>query len=101
MIFYNITSRIDPSAATAWPRWAREEYVPRVLGTGFFDDHKIYRLLGDAGDEGPTYIVQFRTGTEQRCLAYIEGPASEINRYAKTCWGDRCLSFYTRMELVQ
>jgi len=101
MIVYNITTKITWAIADDWLRWQQSEYVPEILSTGFFDSYHIYRLLEQDDEEGPTYITQIFTSTEERLRIFVEEFAPVLIRKSFQKWGDQFIAHRTFMELVR
>jgi Domain of unknown function (DUF4286) len=79
---------------------AKAEHIPQILRTHLFEDCKIYRLLEQDDQQGPTYTVQFLTSSEENYRKYLAEFAPLIRQKAFARWGDKFIAHRTLMELV-
>jgi len=100
MIVYNITTKLNWLIVDEWLKWQKEEYIPEIMATELFDNYKIYRILEQDDHDGPTYIIQFFTSTEERYKRHIEKFAPLLRRKALAKWGDQFIAHRTVMQLV-
>jgi hypothetical protein len=100
MIIYNLTAKIDWSIHEQWLTWILEIHVPEVLATGLFHDSRIMRLLEVDDQEGPTYAIQFYTGTIENYHDYIATYAPLLRAKSIQEWGDKFIAFRSLMETV-
>jgi hypothetical protein len=100
MIVYNITCKVRWNILEAWLAWQLEEQIPAMMATGFFDGHRIYRLLEQEEEEGPTFVMQYQTSTENRYRQFIIEWAPAMQQAGRDKWGDGFIAFRTLMESV-
>ena len=100
MIAYNITTKIDWSIADAWMLWQQQEHIPEIMSTQLFIDYKIFQLLNQDDNDGPTFIIQYFTSSIENYNKYINEFSSSLRMKAFDKWGDRFISFRTLMEVV-
>jgi hypothetical protein len=101
MIVYNITNKVRWNILEAWLEWQVEEQIPAVLGTGLFDSHRLYRLLEQDEEEGPTFVVQYVTSSMERYRRFTEEYAEAFQRAGWHKWGDGFIAFRTLMESIE
>ena len=80
MIAYNITCKVRWDILEAWLAWQLEEQIPAMLATGLFDNHRLYRLLEQDEAEGPTFIIQLFTTSEERYRQFMTRFADDLQR---------------------
>ena len=96
MIVYNITTKVHASVDEDWLQWQKDENIPAIMATGFFNAFKICRLLEQDDSEGNTYAVQFTAPTEKDYIQFINEYAAQMRKNAAEKWGaDHLLSFCT------
>jgi hypothetical protein len=100
MIVYNITCKVRWEILEGWLSWQLEEQVPATLGTGLFDDYRLYRLLEQDEEEGPTFVIQFLTSTLQRFQQFASQFEPGLKQAGWDKWGDGFIAFRTLMETV-
>lgn len=100
MIVYNITLKIHESIKNEWLAWAQEVHIPEVMGTGYFSQSRLLRLLEIDDSEGPTYAIQFTAESKATYNAYIEKHAPEMRQRSFDKWGDKFIAFRSLMQIV-
>jgi Domain of unknown function (DUF4286) len=100
MIVYNVTTKVRWDILEAWLTWQLEEQIPAILSTGFFDSHRLFRLLEQDEEEGPTFITQFHTSGSERYQQYMTEYAPAIQRSGWEKWGEGFIAFHTVMESI-
>jgi len=101
MIVYNVTIKVSWNILEKWLIWVVEEDIPAVLATGLFDDYKFFRLLEQDEEEGPTFIVQYFTGSLENYQKYTIEFATIRQEIGRNKWGDGFIAFRTLMSLVK
>jgi len=100
MLIFNETFIIDDAIADEWLAWIKNNHIPSVLGTGLFDDYRMYAIL-DSPNEGITYCLQFQTDKIERYsdfyYKHLEGIHAEHNKQFE----ERFALFHTLMESVE
>ncbi|HMH21800.1 MAG TPA: DUF4286 family protein [Puia sp.] len=99
MIVYNLTIKVSWGILDNWLPWELQEHIPAVMATELFDDYKFYRLLDEDETEGPTFVLQYFTGSLERYEQYITGYASRFRQEGLDKWGDGFIAFRTLMSL--
>ncbi|MFT3749473.1 MAG: DUF4286 family protein [Agriterribacter sp.] len=100
MVVYNITTKVTWQIADEWLNWQQEEHIPEILATLLFADHKIFKLLEQDDDEGPTFTIQFFSDDVEKYEAYIRLHSARLREKAVKRWGNQSISFRTVMQLV-
>src|SRR5579863_10669940 len=100
MIVYNITCKVRWEILEDWLSWQLEEQVPAILATGLFDDYRLYRLLEQDEEEGPTYVIQFLTSSRERYARFTSQFEPDLKQAGWDKWGDAFIAFRTLMESV-
>jgi len=100
VIVYNITMKVHPSIEEAWIQWQKNEHIPEILATGFFTDHKFFRLLEQDDSEGKTFAVQYFAKNINDYQEYIDKHSQRLREKALNRWGHGFIAFRTLMESV-
>lgn len=100
MIIYNITAKIEWSAAEDWVSWMQQIHIPAVLDTGCFEKHQLVRLLQVDETEGPTYAMQYYALTLSKYDYYLQHYAASFGQQISNKWGEKYVDFSTLMQTV-
>jgi hypothetical protein len=100
MIVYNITCKVRWEILEGWLTWQLEEQIPATSATGLFDDYRLYRLLEQDEEEGPTFVVQFITTSRERYHPFSREFEPGLRQAGWEKWGDGFIAFRTLMESV-
>ena len=101
MIVYNITNKVRWNILEAWLEWQVAEQIPAVLATGLFDGHRLYRLLEQDEEEGPTFVIQYVTSSIERYRLFTEEYGETFQQAGWSKWGDGFIAFRTLMESIE
>lgn len=100
MIVFNITCKVRWEMVEGWLGWQLGEQVPATLATGLFDDYRLYRLLEQDEEEGPTFVIQFLTSSRERYLRFSSEFEPGLKQAGWEKWGNGFIAFRTLMESV-
>jgi hypothetical protein len=100
MIVYNITCKVRWNILEGWLTWQLEEQIPATLATGLLDDYKLYRLLEQDEEEGPTFVIQFLTSSRARYDQFNIEFEPRLRQAGWDKWGDGTIAFRTLMQSV-
>lgn len=100
MIIYNVTTKVNWSVHDGWLHWMQHEHIPGILGTGFFFECRILRILDIEEDEGPTYAIQYYASGLADYRSYIEQHAQSFRKKTHEKWGDQVIAFSSVMEVL-
>ncbi len=101
MFIYNITLRVDHAVLDAWLQWQKEIYIPRIMATGLFHEHRFYQLLEQDETEGKTFVTQFVTNSKTGYNKYLQDFNPQLQKETFAKWGDQVISFCTLLQNVQ
>ena len=99
MFLYIITYNIDRDIEQPWLIWMRQVHLPKMMATGHFISHKIYRLL-NVKDEGTTYSVQFFTDDLKRLEEYLANDAPVLMEEHNRLYRNKHVAFRTVLQEV-
>jgi hypothetical protein len=88
MIIYSVTIRVKTDIANEWLNWMQNEHIPNMLNTGYFNGHKIFKLLIPETEKD--YIV-FRVNYE---LDSFEKYTEYAQKEAKRLQGDAIKKYH-------
>lgn len=98
MIVYNITCKVRWEILEGWLGWQLQDHIPATLATGLFDDYRMYRLVDQEEDEGPTFVIQFLTSSQERYRHFCDEFEAPLKQAGWERWGNGYIAFRTVME---
>lgn len=98
MFIYNITIRVDNDIAEGWLQWQKETHIPQVMATGFFYDHRLYKLMEQDESDGQTFVVQFFALEFADYKEYIRDHAPGLREQSFRRWGNKFVAFRTLLS---
>jgi hypothetical protein len=78
----------------------QQERLPAIMGTGCFSRFQMVRVLETDETEGPTYAVQYFSGSKDDYLRYRENHEPGLQAAGHRKWGEYCISFSSLMEVI-
>ncbi len=101
MILYNITISISPEIENEFINWMKAKYIPKVLDTGCFFEHRFMRLLHQEPGEGINFSVQFHTTSIKEMRAFEDKFAKGLRGDLERKFGDQFVSFRSLLQSVE
>lgn len=101
MLIFNITVKVENQILEEWMQWQKEIYIPEMIATGCFYDHRFYELLEHEEEDGKTFVIQFYANSKSDYDNYIESFAMQLGLKSAEKWNDGVISFRTLLQNVQ
>jgi hypothetical protein len=99
MIIYNVTVNILVEKEAEFVVWMKEVYIPRVMETGFFFEHRFLRLLQNQ-EEGINFAAQFHTSSMKEILDFDRNFAKPIDDMLHKKFREDYITFRSLLETV-
>ena len=100
MIVYNVTIKVENTAAGAWVNWMKNEHIADLLNTGLFVECRLCRLLEQDEADGVTYSAQYLSNSIEDYHTYIEEHAETMRDKAFKLFGGKFIAFRSVMEII-
>lgn len=101
MIVYNVTINVHDDISDAWVKWMKEVHLPKVMATGMFTSHAIYKLLTRQEDEdGTTYCIQYFCHSMDDYEKYKKEFAPALQAETNEKFAGKFFAFRSIMELI-
>lgn len=100
MIYYNITSRLDLNIENDWVKWMQETHIPEILNTKYFTEAKLLKISLDENESQCTYAVQLLCPSKSLLDNYIKNKAYPLKEKSFRLFGEKALSFSTKLEMI-
>lgn len=101
MFIYNITTKVEHSIVEQWLQWQKEIHIPEIMATGFFSDHRFYKLLEHDDEQGTIFVTQFFADSRNNYDRYIQLSSPILRKKAIDKWNDKAVSFRTLLQNVE
>ena len=98
MFVYNITTKVDNTIEQEWILWQKEIHIPEIMSTGYFYDHRFFKLLEQDESEGTTYVIQYFSLEKKHYEEYIHCHASLLREKAFLKWRNQFIEFGTLLK---
>lgn len=98
MLLYNVTFGIDKQIEQEWLGWMRENYIPGIMITGLFTEHKIYKVLTHDDETSVSYSVQCFAPSIENVLLYLNEFAPKLVEIHRARFKDQHVAFNTLLE---
>ena len=100
MILYNLTIKIDTVIENQWLDWMQTEFIPHILNSQRFSDHKLCRLLGLEEADGITFALQLFCKNIQDLESFKKEEESNIQVELLRKFPNQLVFFPTAMEIL-
>lgn len=99
MIVYNVTVNILAEKEAEFVQWMKQTYIPSVMGTGFFYEHRFLKLLQEQED-GINFAAQFHTESMDKMLHFDRVYAKDIADLLHVTFQNDYISFRSLLETI-
>ena len=99
MIICNETVIVDEAIHKQWLSWIQNEYIPMVMGTGYFNTFTILNVL-DSPNEGVTYCIQYFTDSLENYNHFNQKYSQQLQAIHQQQFENQFVSFTTIMQTV-
>ncbi|HET9825964.1 MAG TPA: DUF4286 family protein [Chitinophagaceae bacterium] len=100
MVVYNITIKVAPQIEEQWLKWQKEEHIPEIMAMGLFHEYKMFVLLEQDAEDGPTYVIQYFASTIENYRKYVSEFSPALQKKHLHKWGNHFVAFRTVMQSV-
>ena len=100
MIIYNVTVNIEESVHDEWMEWMKEVHIPKVMHTGKFTSHRMFRIVGDEESGGKTYCIQYTCDNMNDFREYEKQFAQSLRAETLEKYKEKFVAFRTLLESV-
>ncbi len=101
MIIYNIENTIKKEIEEEWLEWMKTAHIPAVMKTGYFNNHRMLRIVIPKTDETTvTYINEYECESLENYLAYSENDAPRLRKDSEETFKGKFTSSRTVTEVI-
>ena len=100
MILYNVTVGIDLDTEKEWLEWMHSQHIPKVLNTGYFNEFKVYKVLGQEEEDTVSYSIQYFANSLDKVVEYLNKEAPSLSEEHRLKFKDKHVAFRTLLEEV-
>jgi Domain of unknown function (DUF4286) len=100
MLLYNVTFGIDKAIEEEWISWMKSQYIPALMGTGLFVEHKMYKVLTHDDETSVSYSVQCFAAKIEDVLKYLNEFAPQLTDLHRERFRDKHVAFNTLLDEI-
>jgi hypothetical protein len=100
MLVYNVTVKIEHNVHQDWLEWMQNHHIPEVMATGFFENCRLCKVIGDEDTHGITYAVQYDCPNMESFVAYQAQHAPRLQADHASRYPNQYVSFRTLLEVL-
>ena len=100
MILYNVTIGIDKEVELEWINWMKNEHIPKVIATGMFSSHRMFKVISQEEEDSVSYSIQYFSEDLDKVVHYLENLAPPLVEEHMQKYKNRHVAFRTLLEEV-
>lgn len=100
MVLYNVTVRVEQAVEAEWLAYMKEQHIPDVLKTGFFEGYYMAKILAETDPGAVAYAIQYRCKSQTELARYEKECAPALREDFIGRFGEKALSFRTLLEVI-
>ena len=100
MVIFNSTYCVSLSDFPKWENWIKDIYIPKMIGTGYFSEPKVLKIMKQDEDSDDSYSVQFTAQSMEDLLDWNDKYGEEFSREFSCFFGTDVLYFSTILEVL-
>ena len=100
MIIYNVTVNVSDDIHDKWLSWMKDDHIPKVLSTEFFQSATINRIISNR-DTGTTYAIAYKTDSLSSLQMYEAKFAPKLREEYLAKFSNDAPAFRTIMEEIE
>jgi hypothetical protein len=101
MLIFNITFLVADKVADKWLQWVNNTLIPDMLASGYFTEPQLAKVLGNHGQDGTSYAVQYHVADMDILENWHREHGSVMERNCASLFGEDVLLFTTVLELIK
>jgi hypothetical protein len=98
LLIINQTFLIDDGVLSEWLDWTKLVYIPEVISSGFFSNHRIFKIHEGGSEEGSTFSFQFLIHSNKYLPEIRQNFDSKYEPLLTNTFGEKVLFFRTILE---
>lgn len=80
MYTYSLTISLEPQTEAEWLEYMKQEHIPAIIETGYFDEIAVAQIIEPASDDkSVSYNIQCVAGTMEHLRLYMSKEAPRIH----------------------
>lgn len=101
MIVYSITTIVKKDIESEWFKWMKETHIQEILHTGYFNNHRMFKVKIPTSLEGETtYVIQYECTSLDDYLAYAEHESPKLQAAYASKFAGKVTTARTVLESV-
>ena len=100
MFIFNTTYLVSDKAHGAWLKWVREQHIPFMLGSSYFTNPQVARIITSDKQDGTSFSVQFHIQDMKTLKLWNKEYSLLFQENCSQQFGTEVIFFTTVLELV-
>ena len=100
MFIYNTTYLVSDKVHNTWLNWVREKHIPFMLGSTYFTQPQVARVITGDKQDGTSFSVQFHVRDMQTLKSWNKEYSALFQENCSQQFGTEVIFFTTVLELV-
>ena len=100
MFIFNTTYLVSDKAHGEWLKWVREQHIPFMLGSSYFTNPQVARIITSDKQDGTSFSVQFHVQDMQTLKLWNKEYSSLFQENCSQQFGTEVIFFTTVLELI-
>jgi len=97
-VLYNITYNVDESILENWMVWMKNEYIPKIVSTKYFESANMVKVLVEEEMGGVSFAVMYKSTSLEILEDFVVNHSSKFNNELSHKFGKKVLTFMTLLE---
>lgn len=100
MVILNITYSVDAEITNDWIDWMKTYFIPKMMETGLFEDHRFVKVLSSHEPSSTTYSCQYMISGMAVLGEYQDHYADKFDKILFDKFNQRCIPFATVLQEI-
>lgn len=101
MLIFNTTFLVSDKKYGVWYKWLYEHHIPAMLGSGYFFQPQLAKVLTADPQDGTSYSLQFHVNSMKELALWEEQNMENFLQDFSECFSEDVLLFTTILEIME
>ncbi len=101
MLIHNTTYLVPENIYSTWLQWVKEHHIPFMLGSTYFNEPQVTRIITDHQEGGTSFAVQFHVQDIRTLEKWNQEFGDAFQEDFSQHFGSEVVFFSTILELIE